>query len=733
MCGSLAIACMVCLLLGLCSGGALAAGPQIGRRAVSPEAPARYGRVEITFTLSRSYDNPFDPRQIAVAALVRSPTGRTLTVPGFPYQDYRLVTRDGHEDLDPVGEPVWKVRFAPVETGRHLLTLTARDAQGETRADPLTLEVADSRSDGFVRVSGKDPTRFAFDSGRPYFALGENVCWAHWSTTMRDYTAWFGHLSAAGGNWARLWLAASWSGISPIHDGGHPEDIGYGRYSQRNSWRLDRVVEMAEQQGIRLMFCLDSFNSLRAGDPYPAFAQYTQNAKFGGPLTRPTDFWTSAEAAREFQARMRYYVARWGYSTSVFAWEFWNEVDLCEGFSPATAAAWHREMARHLRALDPWDHLITTSFAHSDGFREVDRLPELDFVQTHRYGAWDPAGALLTYSDKRQIYRRPHLIGEFGTGGDPNPKAAPPFLHAGLWASALSGDAGTAMTWWWDSEVEPGNLYPHFAALSRFLAGTDWLSGYRPVRAGGLRYLEGARAGSLQLTPRPASWEKHPANEPRTFRVGRDGRVSNQGNLSRLLHGTVNHPDLHNPATFLVDYAQPGEFAVLVQGVSGWGGAGLRIWLDGRVLLERDFPDSEPDRHEDLHAYDGAYSIPVPPGRHRITVENPGKDWFYVAYRLVGYVTAPQVRVVGLGNGKRALLWLQNLEQVMGGESLRPCRVALTLPGLADGQYAVEWWDTYTGKVISRENATCRKGRLPLETPEMTSDLACKVRLSAAP
>jgi hypothetical protein len=33
------------------------------------------------------------------------------------------------------------------------------------------------------------------------------------------------------------------------------------------------------------------------------------------------------------------------------------------------------------------------------------------------------------------------------------------------------------MTWWWDSYVEPRNLYRHFAALANFLRAADFLSG----------------------------------------------------------------------------------------------------------------------------------------------------------------------------------------------------------------------------------------------------------------
>ena len=39
-----------------------------------------------------------------------------------------------------------------------------------------------------------------------------------------------------------------------------------------------------------------------------------------------SDFFTDVRAKADYKNRLRYLVARYGYSTSVFAWEFFNEV-----------------------------------------------------------------------------------------------------------------------------------------------------------------------------------------------------------------------------------------------------------------------------------------------------------------------------------------------------------------------------------------------------------------------
>ncbi|UCH35262.1 MAG: DUF5060 domain-containing protein [Armatimonadota bacterium] len=734
----LSAAGMLCLLA-WASGCASAAGPAFSGISVEPQRVTRYAKAEITFHLSRTYDNPFDPEQIDVTAEIRTPSGTRIAIPAFPYQEYRSVREDDKESVEPGGELAWKVRFAPTEAGRHSVRIRAKDAQGPTTSEEIAFEAVASDSPGFIRRSTRAPRHFEFDSGKPYFALGENVCWPGQNAPLREYEMWFGHLSEARCNFARLWLAGPWIATAPIYCPDRPKEVGPGRYSQRSSWRLDRVVEIAEERGIYVMLCLDSFNSLRVSQPYPAFDEYPLNAKFGGPLESPDGFFTDPEARKLFQRRLRYYVARWGYSTNVFAWEFWNEVDIIEHYDSAQVAAWHRDMARYLRALDPWDHLITTSFARSPGDPAIDGSPEMDLVQTHCYGPRDIAGALTAWSrDKAAQYEKPHFVGEFGADGlgarDQEDKQGV-HLHNGIWATALSGDAGTAMTWWWDQYIEPQNQYRHFAALARFLDGVDWLgTAYGPASIERVAFPDGApfRAADFTVDPKVASWEQHPANEPREYRVGRDGVITDADVLSRLLHGLVNHRDKHNPPTFIVDYPADGAFEVIVSGVSGWGGANLRVRLDDETKLAAEFPDDAPDDHETMQQYDGAYRVEVPAGPHRIMVENEGTDWLYVSYRFVGYLTAPDVRVVGLANSDSALLWIQNKANTwwnaLEGFEIAPLApVCITIADLTDGEYTVEWWDTYSGAPVSTDEVNAEGGKLTIMTSEIPRDAACKV------
>ena len=105
--------------------------------------------------------------------------------------------------------------------------------------------------------------------------------------------------------------------------------------------------------------------------------------------------------------------------------------------------------------------------------------------------------------------------------------------------------------------------------------------------------------------------------------------------LPRMLHGVRNHRDLHNPVAFAVDYVEPGTFAVRVAKTSGYGGSSLILSVDGQEVKRWPFPG---ETETELTQYQGYYAIPVPAGKHVISVDNDGADWLQVeAYRFGNY------------------------------------------------------------------------------------------------
>ena len=678
----------------------------------------RYGKFEISFRVDLAYDNPFSPDEIDLQVYFRTPTGLVHTMPGF------------YDEED--GKPAWKARYAPMELGvyRYYAVL------GDHRTAEHKFECVPSDSDGFVRISEEDHRYFQFDSGRPYFAVGHNVCWTH------DYEPYFRKMAVHGENYSRIWMihwnvALEWSGD------GYP---GLGRYHLGNAARLDHILDLAEQHGIYLMLCFESFNNLRIRNPYPAYQGNPYSRENGGMLERPEQFFTHPKARRLFKQRLRYLVARYAYHPNILCWQFWNEVDIIETYVSDEVVEWHRDMARYLRSIDPMEHLVSTSFANTKGDDALWQLPEMEYTQNHQYGSRDIAESIRTWT-RRNVseFGKPHLFGEYGSdAGGPRREWDPDgiSLHNGIWSATLSGSAGTAMLWWWDNYIEPQNLYYHFRPLSQFVTGVDWpRANFRDAQIGQLQFVDPAAFDTRDLElPCTVGWGHHPIKE---YQILRDGSVEDNAQITQFLYAP--HSPMHEAQTFLVDYPEDGHFAVYVNTVSNHGH--LQIRLDGELVLDEALPVGpgkgpwKEARFRDewgiyQNVYDRHYQVDVPAGPHTITVDNQGRDWISVnAYRFSNYQTheRPSLRVFGLQNDTEAMLWLQNTQHTwyrhhtqMPLQPVRP--VHLEVLGLRDGEYAVEWWDTYREGSVEHTTASCSGGVLLLSTPEIEGDVACKLR-----
>jgi hypothetical protein len=459
-----------------------------------PAAVARWARFEARGVVTPVPGNPFDPAEIDVQAVFVDPSGQARRAIGFWYQAYERAQVGDRERLTPVGAPHFRVRFSPDAEGAWRWWWEVRTPAGATRSKPRALEVRPSTRRGFLRRSPHDDRYLAFDDGTAYFAVGENLGWYDARGSFA-YDHWLAQLSAQGANYARLWMPSWAMGIEW-------SDTGLGDYGARldRAWQLDQVLATAERHRIQLMLSLQNHgafsttaNSEWAGNPY--------NAANGGPLARPGDFFTDPTARALFKRRLRYVVARWGWSTALLAWELWNEAELVDRYQSPASVAWHREMADWLRALDPHDHLVTTSFAFSLVDLAVWRDAGLDFTQLHFYSTFERGGRPVTIAPniaddvvgftaaRRAEVALPVLFAELGVDarGPAETRASDPEgigVHDGLWAGVVSGGLGTAMTWWWDNliDLEPDRYYPMFGSVARFVRGVAFdRAGFAPL------------------------------------------------------------------------------------------------------------------------------------------------------------------------------------------------------------------------------------------------------------
>ncbi len=464
-------------------------------RDVRPSARqvACYDKFEITFEIPDRYANPFDPEEVAVTATLETPDGQTVSIDGFHSLNYYRTTAPTGEETLPQGPPHWKIRYAPTRAGVHHYTLHVRDTRGTAAWGPGSFVATPPAQPGYVRVARADRRFFEFDSGAPYFPIGHNIRspsderlntqfpWAkRWPEGTSAYTRHFAAMQEHGENMAEIWMAAWSLGLewSPQWRGYH----GVGQYNLINAWELDRVIDAADRHGIYLNVVLHNHGKF-SGHLDSEWEANPFNRKLGGFLEKPDEYFSDPRALKAFRQLMRYIVARWGYSTRVFAWELWSELNLAGAnnkfYRTPECVNWHRFATDAIRDLDPNDHLITTHYSSDYTFQNMDitALPGITHASVDAYHGdsrtlqiVDLLAATAQFNNPTD---KPVMVTEFG--GNWNAQGLVHLensLHAGLWASTCIPLAGTPLFWWWGL-IEEENYYPEFLAIARFMKGED--------------------------------------------------------------------------------------------------------------------------------------------------------------------------------------------------------------------------------------------------------------------
>ncbi len=719
-----------------------AVGPALGAvRPVRPVQPVRaagaiprFGKLELQVALHATWDNPFDPDDVSLDAQVTTASGKQFTQPGFFLVEHWREVRDGVEVLTPVGNGRWCVRIAATEPGPLRVKLTAKDRTGTVSKDVGPFTVQAGAGKGFLRQSRVDPRYLQFDSGAGFVPIGHNLPTYHASGQIGMDA--IKKMAAKGENYNRWWMSSHGLGIE------WEDRLGW--YRQANAYRLDALLDLAAGLDFYYMICIDTHQDFREGgwkaNPY--------NKVNGGPCATVSEWLTGDPARALYKKRLRYLVARWGYSPNVLCWEFGNEFEGWADTTEETKIAWHRDMAKHLAGIDPYRHLITTSWWGKTGPEACWQLPEMEIVQTHCYTNNDAnvAEAVRDYClHQWKKFRKPHIFGEFGirshdSTSDKDPKGWA--LHNSYWAALASGCCGIPMPWWHENYIEPQDLYFHFTAIANFAKGLPFgTARWEQVNVPAPEYVKPPAvplARDVVLVP-VSAWGKPAVSE---FTVAPDGTVNDAGALHELLQGN-GHKELRNPPTFVVEYPKAGKFIVGVGRVSNSGL--LKIRVDDDLKLEREFPCGEKVGKEWRYleqwklwesVYNEDVSVDVPAGKHRITVDNQGADWMRISrFVFTGckVLDRPNLLVAALrAQPGPAIIWIQNRDSDWFNQERKqvppvpPARVVLD--GFRNGAYQVEWWETWTGRPTRTETVSAKGGKLVLLPGEVKSDLAAKIR-----
>lgn len=298
---------------------------------------------------------------------------------------------------------------------------------------------------------------FKFDNGELYRGLGENICWEsrdnddskYFKVLHEDkkynYEYMLASLAKHKGDYYRTWICP-WN--LPLD---WKAGFNNSRYTPSDAYfnpsaisKLDRLVGLSDSLGLHVMLTLGT-------------GSYDeQNGRYA---VTTDNFFVDPKAKAQYKNRLRFIVARWGYSPSISAWEFFNEVDNVQfrnEDNPIPAAAiveWHAEMSAYLSLLDPYEHLITTSISHRD-LKGLNSIEYIDFNQKHIYK--NNLALPATIIKYTRDFNKPYVIGEYGyeydwqKNFDDFADAMDSDFKRGLWYGLFTPTPILPMSWWWE-------------------------------------------------------------------------------------------------------------------------------------------------------------------------------------------------------------------------------------------------------------------------------------------
>lgn len=444
--------------------------------------------------------NPYDPEDISIEATFTSKSGTVITIYGFYYVEFNRNLKGGDKwQISRTSHP-WRVRFAPNELGTWTCRLVVRipDLKMNLELDNcLEINCIPSENQGYLEI-GNDKRHLRYSGTKAsFFAIGQNIAWPleraeNWETgrvsaqKFSEFNSAIQDLGDNSGNYFRF-ILATW---------GHAiEWETLGNYYPRMSraWEIDKIFQIAEAEKMFIHLCLEmqtNHNSATGerisvggweNNPYNSLSK-ANGSSFSGVLT-PNDVLASKEAKKYYKRRLRYIIARWGYSTSLGVLEFMNELDHSDGFKKDTemqknSVDWHRDMYNFIwDSLDHKQHLMTTSYGgNPHRFRvsgkKGNRHP-YDFMHLtniHQYRSQRGSGFIFYNSLQKKSYGmvngkwkgKPTIFAEIGMQagawqtrsrenkadiGDIEGCDGISF-HNTTWAASFMGGYGVGLYWW---------------------------------------------------------------------------------------------------------------------------------------------------------------------------------------------------------------------------------------------------------------------------------------------
>lgn len=359
-----------------------------------------YEKFEVSFNISRNgavYTdyNPFNPNttpltsgyydkkgmQIDVLLTKPGDSAPSITWPCFYCESYDAT-------FDNKTGACWMMRLAPTMKGTWNYKFRVKMDGKVITTDSASFQCTDALPDnhGFVQVNPVDRRYFRFIDGKPYYPIGSSISGMTGDVVEEPSQA-FEKMSAYGGNFSRVFLnflnlERNCSGTTYMTLNNYQNSC-INQTGLARAAIIDKLLEEARSHGIYLEWLLDDWTYIKDANQNPYIRYSTREA----PCADYNEFFSSATGREIYKRKIRYWMARWGYSVNLLGLEFVNELDV----GGSDKAAWHNVMGDYVHSFTAQPHLVSSSNGSEwlSAGRGIDwASPSIDFVSFHDFAKY---------------------------------------------------------------------------------------------------------------------------------------------------------------------------------------------------------------------------------------------------------------------------------------------------------------------------------------------------------
>ena len=550
-------------------------------------------------------------------------------------------------------------------------------------------------------------------------------------------------------------------------------------YNQYNAAQLDEMMATAATEGQYLkLVCVNKFDqSFGSINPDGTANGGTDSPELalGGSGDPNAD--TAVLRLQKYYAR--YMMARWGYSTALQSLEYTNEMDYAHTLQYAGAqsfgAAVHAYSAEGRMPVTSSTALNGSGITYDTSFYESPNYPDIDYADFHFYPSSYPGqGPFLPYDDVPYSYNcrgdvrvpsgGPNGLGylkfqqNLASASDPN------YFHAFFVLPTLQAKGTWTIKFFYKTSPDAvlgynPNIQIHQSALP---GGYVMVSAPQAVNTVWTEYsgtfsLADGNPHSGALLDIVPGLGASPASSYTAYSdvrlIAPDGRT-----FYRL---TFNEPTFDKDSASVIQYLPGGK-----QSYSGDPAVNKPFML-GETSVPSQGADTTAQVFARQACWGGALS---PGGMIPIYWHDVGGDiteyngWRYQGgverflqgvplsnglYRDLEAVASPTLRVIGQKDVQdgEAVVWVQNAGSAGDGSDAAnwynltfnpalcaPVSGTVTIPGLPDGVYQADVWDTNAGKSLNSPlTLTSSGGVLTVPVNGLAVDEAVKITPAASP